>query len=389
MIKRSSSSSILTSDMNNVGTANSKAESEDSLKTSDEEVDYPKDGEKFVNHSWSSTRVSKRYHKHIWKIEDFPTCMKLKPDSAPLKNNFVKDKKKVFLVLYPNGYEERNTISLYLQSRSKIICNFSEIELGILDKNAANACSTIFRKVTSLGSRFDIGVTCLINHDTIRTSPTILHDRSLYVFCNFTEITQFPSAIVDHSILLNVPMIAIPNCLLKENLHRLLREEKYADVSLLTEGRKFNCHRFMLAARSPVFAAMLKHGSSTANGRVMEIDCDLEASVLEDVLQFIYTGDVSSCFRHTGQILIAAEYYDLKTLKARCETELCRLITVENCLNSLLLADRHNSEVLKTSALWFFRKHFKSIMKTNEWNSMTENPQNIKLMSELITIISS
>ena len=55
--------------------------------------------------------------------------------------------------------------------------------------------------------------------------------------------------------------------------------------------RQFKAHKAILAARSPVFAAMFEHGMAECRANRVNIT-DVEPDILAEVLRFIYTGRV-------------------------------------------------------------------------------------------------
>lgn len=55
--------------------------------------------------------------------------------------------------------------------------------------------------------------------------------------------------------------------------------------------RQFKAHKAILAARSPVFAAMFEHGMAESRANRVNIT-DVEPDILGEVLRFIYTGRV-------------------------------------------------------------------------------------------------
>ena len=51
----------------------------------------------------------------------------------------------------------------------------------------------------------------------------------------------------------------VPECRLSDDLGVLWEHARYTDVTLLVQGREFQAHKAILAARSVVFNAMFEH----------------------------------------------------------------------------------------------------------------------------------
>uniref|UniRef100_N1QUH6 TD and POZ domain-containing protein 2 n=1 Tax=Aegilops tauschii TaxID=37682 RepID=N1QUH6_AEGTA len=104
-------------------------------------------------------------------------------------------------------------------------------------------------------------------------------------------------------------------------LERMLSEGTGADVTFRVGGREFRAHRFLLAARSPVFGAQL-FGPMPKKGtrRVVEV-VGVEPAIFQMLLHYVYTGSLPVC-RDEGK-------YGPEKLKLMCEEELCRRIDEE------------------------------------------------------------
>ncbi|KAK7882070.1 hypothetical protein WMY93_028244 [Mugilogobius chulae] len=72
-------------------------------------------------------------------------------------------------------------------------------------------------------------------------------------------------------------------------LKQLLDAQQLCDVTLLVEGKKFMCHRVLLAAVSPYFRAMFT--SPLVESRLTEIRLeDVTPAVMDTVIRFVYSG---------------------------------------------------------------------------------------------------
>lgn len=89
--------------------------------------------------------------------------------------------------------------------------------------------------------------------------------------------------------------------------------------SKATEGvRRFHAHRFILAASSPPFRAMLTGNMRESSRRDVELH-DIESTIVEKMLVFMYTGDVVLDLESVLGLLIAAEMYELVALREMCK----------------------------------------------------------------------
>ena len=96
----------------------------------------------------------------------------------------------------------------------------------------------------------------------------------------------------------------------------------------------------------------------------------MKYEVLREMLRYIYTGKSPNIETMAGDLLAAADKYDLSGLKKTCETVLCSKLTVANAAELLVLADTHGAKQLKARAICFIRQRAKEVMLTPSWNNM-------------------
>ncbi|XP_010227285.1 BTB/POZ and MATH domain-containing protein 2 [Brachypodium distachyon] len=154
----------------------------------------------------------------------------------------------------------------------------------------------------------------------------------------------------------------IPPPELPGQLERVLKDRKGADVTILVGGWEFSAHRFMLAARSPVFDAQLfgplAEKDTRCGNTTIEV-VDMKPAIFEMFLHFIYTDSLPPlclCDSEEGygtaemqHLLVAADRYGLDRLKGMCEGKLCRSINLKTVTSTLALANQHFCERLKNA----------------------------------------
>lgn len=143
---------------------------------------------------------------------------------------------------------------------------------------------------------------------------------------------------------------------------------KLTKVDLVVSGKSMIAHKEILVARSPVFAAMF---NTKKVGKQVKID-DVTCEVFKQLLQYIYT-DKAEFQETTGDgLLAAADTYGLDRLKAGCEHALSEYVTRKTAIKTLILADKHNAQQLKTRLLQFIKTYAEDVMYGNNWNTLVE-----------------
>ncbi|XP_047101571.1 speckle-type POZ protein-like [Schistocerca piceifrons] len=148
----------------------------------------------------------------------------------------------------------------------------------------------------------------------------------------------------------------------------LMESGEGADVTLVVGDSELAAHSVILAARSPVFAAMLRSDMREALSRRVEIT-DVQEAVVRQMVLFMYTETVPQLGSMAAELLEAAEKYNLPLLKKRCEEQLARDITVDNAAATAGLAVLHRCPGLKTAAVEFVASH-PAVMATTGWTQL-------------------
>lgn len=109
---------------------------------------------------------------------------------------------------------------------------------------------------------------------------------------------------------------------LRRDLKTLLDTGKFSDVTIVVGEHKYPVHKLILVTRSPVLFGMLETDMQE-DENVIEIS-DMKHEIVEKMLEFIYTGEVTDMGDSGKELLVAAEKYRLADLKSRCEEVLSR-----------------------------------------------------------------
>ena len=140
---------------------------------------------------------------------------------------------------------------------------------------------------------------------------------------------------------LNYPLQRLDN-LLGQQIWKAAVNQAGTDYELIAQGRRFFVHKFVLAARSTVFAALFAaSGVEVGEVRSQRLKTTFgDESCLEQFLKFVYTGELEGAVSH--QLKELAEAYEIKTLQLLCKSA---LLPGENLVED----HAHLAMVLKTN----------------------------------------
>ncbi|XP_049769946.1 ankyrin-1-like [Schistocerca cancellata] len=168
-----------------------------------------------------------------------------------------------------------------------------------------------------------------------------------------------------------------------EALAALLDGGEGALVTLVAGETRVAAHRAVLAAASPVFAAMFAHGMLEASCGQVRID-DVEGPVLRLLVAYTYTLQAPQLPDTAAQLLSAADKYGLSGLKAACERQLISQLAVETAAATAVRAVRHSCPDATRAAVAFI-KHHPQVMATWGWaDAVLDYPQEVNKVTRLL-----
>jgi len=146
----------------------------------------------------------------------------------------------------------------------------------------------------------------------------------------------------------------------------LLQTGELADVDVIAGGRTFNCHKAILGAKSPFFKAAFVHDMKEKATGIINID-GIDSETVSDMLVYIYGGNIERIEEKSDKLLAASDQYVLKHLKRKCEEMLCKSLNISNCLDLLILADLHSTDILKPLVIKFVVENSREVVTQEKW----------------------
>ena len=185
------------------------------------------------------------------------------------------------------------------------------------------------------------------------------------------------------------PVVFSPPNTLGIDLRAMLTSGHASDVALYVGKREFSAHRFILRARSPYFEGLFSSSMRDADSAGLTV-ADTEPDVFEQLLVWIYSGEVADDALHTKDmaehLIMAANRYECGGLKLLCEASLCENLTVDNVAARLVLGEQTEAGALKSACLDFIKPdNFAGVMQTEGWGHVME--VGVELMNEVMGVL--
>ena len=157
-------------------------------------------------------------------------------------------------------------------------------------------------------------------------------------------------------------------------LHRLDEHRKaniLCDATLRAEGQDFAAHRCILSAASDYFKALFSSELQVKENQDNFVELsEVKSTVLAEVLQFIYTGEVNIGSQNAQDLVMVSDYLIIPSLKTKASQFLEKSITSKNCLALESFASQYNCESLRLEVVNYKSRHFVAFVKSENFLSL-------------------
>ncbi|XP_003971629.1 kelch-like protein 29 [Takifugu rubripes] len=158
-----------------------------------------------------------------------------------------------------------------------------------------------------------------------------------------------------------------PKEMLKE-LNQQRRAKEFTDLKIIVEGKEFEVHQNVLASCSLYFKDLVKRSSGEKrSGEALELNMsNITADVLEQLLEFVYTGSLVIDSANAKTLLEAANKFQFNTFCKVCVSFLEKQLTAANCLGVLAMAEAMSCTELHNMAKAFALQNFPEVAGQEE-----------------------
>jgi len=335
---------------------------------------------------WCMTTSETTETTFKWTIQDFASRPE-KTGETMHSSSFVakkpnKEDSMWKLKLYPKGEnkESKDYLSLYLENYNEFPMK-AKFQFSIINskfkKMAVQKSDTIltFESKSSAKGFVCWGVKCWTLREPLLKNQQFLPGGNLTIICTVTvfgteKTSSGSNSLEDRyidSLSKGITQVA-------EHIGKLFNNKELSDVEVECGGEVFNCNQSILSARSDVFRAMFQADMKESKTKKVNIK-DVNPDVLNEMLQFIYTGSTNDnvLMEKSQELLAAAEKYQMNCLKEICEDQLCLKLQVNNSIEYLVLGDMHQAFKLRRMALRMVAKNLAAIVPTEEYKVLVKN----------------
>ncbi|GFY61339.1 speckle-type POZ protein A, partial [Trichonephila inaurata madagascariensis] len=156
-------------------------------------------------------------------------------------------------------------------------------------------------------------------------------------------------------------VLITPSVPLADALRSMYSEGLFCDTELRTSTKTFSAHKNILSARSTRFKEMFRKDMEEKTTGCINIT-DIDANTIHRMLLYLYTDTLEDLKWEIAHALyVAADKYQILSLKSKCSAFLISNLTVNNAYEGLILADLHQDKDLKNAVQDYILQNDKTI----------------------------
>ncbi|XP_033642334.1 kelch-like protein 17 [Asterias rubens] len=170
-------------------------------------------------------------------------------------------------------------------------------------------------------------------------------------------------------------------------MNRMRQQATLCDIILKVGDKVISAHKLVLASCSAYFHAMFT--SNMTESRQTEVCLhDIQASAVEQLVQFAYTAEINIGEKNVQALLPAASVLQLHSVRDACCKFLLGQLDPSNCLGIRRFADMHGCYDLEQSSLLYSLQNFNHVVNTEEYLHLPVDEVAQLISSEQLNITS-
>jgi len=156
----------------------------------------------------------------------------------------------------------------------------------------------------------------------------------------------------------------------------LIQDDTFKDFKIQVDGRYFHVHKFLLVARSPTLAEVIKNNPAVESLKLIDIPVD----IFESILKYIYTDELPPFDGlNLLHLFAAAGRLKIMELKNFAAQHILNKIDTENALEVLNLSNKYEHDEIRQKA---FDEIKKTYPKIDFDSTLAMEPESVAIIVE-------
>ena len=148
------------------------------------------------------------------------------------------------------------------------------------------------------------------------------------------------------------------------------RNEQFCDAILEVgsghDHARLKAHRVVLCAASPFFYNALNIDMKEKKERVIRLE-ETSKAVMEEVLEYLYTGHVDINEGNVFDLLAVADYFLIPSLTTLCVHVILQALSLSSCIAAYYTGMKYRCEELQKAAKGFILANFVAVAETEDF----------------------
>ena len=178
-----------------------------------------------------------------------------------------------------------------------------------------------------------------------------------------------------------------PFCVeLMKRLNIQRKRDYLCDITLVTnDDIELKAHRNVLSAVSPFFCKLLESDMKENREGIIRFE-EISGCVMEDVLEFIYTGTVEVTQENAKELIAAGNYLMIPSLKTVSGRFLEAEMTESNCISTFYFAEKYDCVELIRDSREFIHENFAFVGDMDEFLGLEAKEVAVWISSDEIAV---
>ena len=153
-------------------------------------------------------------------------------------------------------------------------------------------------------------------------------------------------------------------------LQKLQNTQSLTDYTVKVNDKVIPCHKIILAAACPYFAALFNSGMKEVQENEACLD-HLDKQVVERLVLYFYSGKIAIDWNKIQEAIDACEFLQLPELKLAFSKYIVEWISSDNCLELYKFADKYNLYQIQMRCKKIMWDQFPEVSKGSEFKSLS------------------
>lgn len=171
----------------------------------------------------------------------------------------------------------------------------------------------------------------------------------------------------------------------RTDYEELFLSGRNTDFTIHVKDVKFEVHRSILGARSPVFSAMMEHNMvEKRSGEVTLIDAD--PAVFRLFLLYLYSGDEQHMDgKNITELYKLGDKYCVEDLRYLCVERMMTHLSIENFCDVFHISQQIQNSELSESVIQFFFEDLKEIIRSEKYVEFRKaHPEETRVLAKAL-----